>query len=130
MAKATFLDWKKCTWASGKKGSSGKVFQGMENLTFTMARNCPGSAKGPHGHPGITQSIFIAKGHCKFWIDGVPIDIWAPTFLDVPGEFEHYIESQGEYGDQSEVWNFDIFTPKRPERVQSKILPGFSGEEK
>ena len=128
MAKAKFLDWKKCSWSSGKKGSSGKTFQGMENLTFTIARVLAGAAKGPHGHPGITQTVFISKGHCRFWVDGVPIEIWGPTFMDIPGEVEHYIEALGEQGDHNEVWNYDIFTPKRPERVQSKILPGFANE--
>ena len=57
-----------------------------------------------------------SQGECDFWVDGVPYAMDAGCFMVVPPNAEHYLEAKGNMF----VVDFDIFTPKRTDRVQSK----------
>lgn len=107
------LNWNKCEWHSHRAKTRGKCFQG-ENMTVQFGEITPGHEPGPHSHP-YEQLVFIMQGVCDFYVDGVPYELTGGCLMSVPANVEHYIVAKGDVP----VHNLDIFTPKRPDRVES-----------
>jgi quercetin dioxygenase-like cupin family protein len=62
----------------------------------------------PHHHDDFDQLVYIASGRCNYYIEGVPHDLVAGSFLLVPRGAEHYVEPT-----EAPCVNIDIFTPPR-----------------
>ncbi|TDC84355.1 cupin domain-containing protein [Actinomadura sp. 7K507] len=68
----------------------------------------------PHSHADFDQLVYIAEGRCNYYVEGVPHEMTAGTFLLVPSGAEHYIEPLEE-----PCVNIDIFVPPRADFAKS-----------
>ncbi|MPN17019.1 hypothetical protein SDC9_164368 [bioreactor metagenome] len=108
------LNWEDCEWRPGSREKiRGKCFQG-ENMTLQVGEICTGHVPGPHSHP-YEQIVYIMDGECDFYVDGVPYPLSKGCLMSIPPNVEHYIVAKGDVP----VINLDIFTPKRPDRIES-----------
>lgn len=62
----------------------------------------------PHSHEDFDQLVYIASGRCNYFVEGVPHDLTAGSFLLVPRGAEHYVQPT-----EAPCVNIDIFTPPR-----------------
>lgn len=108
-----FLNWEECDWREAREKIRGKCFQGND-VTLQIGEIWPGHTPGPHSH-SYEQTVMILGGECDFYVDGVPYPLSAGCVMTVPPDVEHYIVAKG----TGPVYNLDIFTPRRPDRVES-----------
>ena len=115
--KPMMYDIKEHEFACGKQNGRIQFIQISPNVTLQYCEIRQPHEVGPHRHD-YEQIIFIPQGECDFWVDGVPYAMDAGCFMVVPPNAEHYLEAKGNMF----VVDFDIFTPKRTDRVQSKRI--------
>ena len=94
-----------------------RVVMGMtaKGMTVTIGEIKPGCTVGPHKHPH-EQIAIIVQGTCDYYVDGKPVQMKPGSWVVVPPNVEHYIHV---FNSIEPVLNLDIFTPGRPEYVES-----------
>ncbi|MDF2654626.1 MAG: hypothetical protein K0R19_1100 [Bacillota bacterium] len=113
---ATFINFEEMDWEPIREKMRKKVVN-PEGCTIQIAEIEKGHAPGPHRHVHEQVAIILA-GECDFYIDGIAYHMIPNTVLVVPPNAEHYIVATSD----ETVVNLDIFTPVRPEYVQSPIV--------
>lgn len=68
----------------------------------------PDMQLNPHVHEDFDQLAYIVDGHCNYYIDGEPHEMFGGSMLLVPAGSPHYIEPL-----DGPCLNLDIFTPPR-----------------
>ncbi len=113
--EAAVLNWNDCEWTIAREKMRYVTYQ-AQNMTATLTEVTPGHTPGPHAHP-YEQLVMILQGECDFYVDGKPYHLTPGCVLTVPEGVDHYIVATG----SGPVLNLDIFTPRRDERVESRI---------
>jgi quercetin dioxygenase-like cupin family protein len=103
------IDWSKLEWKPVRPGVDRKSFSGS-GATLALHRLQPGHEPRPHSHP-FEQIVYITKGQIDFHIGGEVIRLGPGGLLAIPADVEHYGEVVGD----EEVWNLDVFIPRRDE---------------
>ena len=73
-----------------------------------------GMQLNPHTHTDFDQLVYIADGRCNYYIDSVPHDMTAGSFLLVPRGSEHYVEPT-----EAPCVNIDVFVPPRADMISA-----------
>jgi quercetin dioxygenase-like cupin family protein len=73
-----------------------------------------GMQLNPHTHNDFDQLVYIAGGRCNYYVDNVPHDMSAGSFLLVPRGSEHYVEPT-----EAPCINIDVFVPPRADMISS-----------
>lgn len=73
-----------------------------------------GMQLNPHTHTDFDQLVYIAAGRCNYYIDAIPHDMTAGSFLLVPRGSEHYVEPT-----EAPCVNIDVFVPPRADMVSA-----------
>jgi len=115
MAKPVVYDIKEHAFSEGKTNGRIQFIQSSPNCTLQYCEVRNPHETSPHKHD-YEQIVFIPQGECDFYVDGVPYAMDAGCFIVVPPNAEHYIQAKG----NMVCVDFDIFFPKRTDRVQSK----------
>jgi quercetin dioxygenase-like cupin family protein len=73
-----------------------------------------GMQLNPHTHTDFDQLVYIAAGRCNYYIESVPHDMSAGSFLLVPRGAEHYVEPT-----EAPCVNIDVFVPPRADMLSA-----------
>lgn len=113
---ANFINWDEMDWEPIREKMRKKVVN-PEGCTIQIAEIEKGHTPGPHKHMHEQVAIILA-GECDFFIDGEAYHMIPGSVLVIPPNSEHYIVATS----NETVVNLDVFTPVRPEYVQSPIV--------
>jgi len=72
----------------------------------------------PHRHDDFDQLVHISSGRCNYYVDTVPHEMTAGSFLLVPRGAEHYVEPL-----EGPCVNIDFFVPPRDDMLQHAYPP-------
>jgi len=106
-------NWNEMTWEHMRRNITRVAWTG-EGATCLLGRAEPGHEKRPHSH-GHEQIVIILEGEGWFHVGDDKYKVTAGSFLVIPPNVEHYLEVTG----MKPVLDLDIFTPKRPEILES-----------
>jgi quercetin dioxygenase-like cupin family protein len=115
--KPRLYDIKEHEFSEGKQNGRIQFIQISDNCTLQFCEIRQPHETGPHRHD-YEQIIFVPRGECYFWCDGVSYELDEGCFMAIPPNAEHYLEAKG----NMYVVDFDIFTPRRGDRIQSKRI--------
>lgn len=103
------IDWNNIPWTPVREGVDRKAFSG-EGATLALHRLQPGHEPKPHAHEN-EQIAYILKGTIRFFVGDEEHLLGPGGLLVIPPNVRHWGEVVGD----EEVWNLDVFTPRRPE---------------
>ena len=90
-------------------------------MTVGMAEMVTGHPVGPHQHE-YEQLMFLPAGEADLILGDEIMPVHAGMMIAIPPNMTHALMVKG----TETLINFDFFFPKRPDRVSSKLLPGFA----
>jgi quercetin dioxygenase-like cupin family protein len=103
------IDWSKLEWQPVRPGVDRKAFSG-DGATLALHRLQPRHEPRPHAHP-YEQIVYIMKGTIEFHVGDEVVRLGPGGLMTIPPNVTHYGEVVGD----EEVWNLDVFTPRRAE---------------
>ncbi|GAA4087158.1 cupin domain-containing protein [Actinomadura miaoliensis] len=107
------INWDDIPETELRRGVRRRVYS-TDEVMLAHHRLSVGMDLNPHSHDDFDQLVYIAEGRCNYYVDGVPHEMTAGSFLLVPRGAEHYVEPLEE-----PCVNIDIFVPPRADFAAS-----------